>query len=310
MEKKVLVAVDDSRHSENSLRYAAGLIETVKDLKFVLYHVQPTISQYLLDEARTKPGANAQLKKLMRKTHDAAKALLAKHKAIMVSLGVAEADIQVMTLPRHFGVAKDILEYATALVYDAIVIGRRGVSGLTELLDGSVSNNVVNNSELLPIWVVDDTPLSKGIMVAVDGSRNSLRAVDHLSFILGGNTDITISFFHVIPRLADFGPIDFSDTDTSQLEAIIRESDSAHIDRFYARALQKLADAGIEERQIRVDVKKGGLKVGKAVLEAYHKGGFGTLVVGRRGADRRYFSGSVSRYLVNRFSGGALWVVP
>ena len=306
----MLIAVDDSRHSENSLRYAAGLTESVKPLKFVLYHVQPTISQYLLDAAKTKPSANVELKKLMRKMNEAAKALLEKHKALMISLGVPEGDVQVVTLPRKFGVAKDILEYATALVYDAIIIGRRGVSGLTELLDGSVSNNVVNNSELLPIWVVDQKPSSKGIMAAVDGSQSSLRAVDHLAFIFGGNTDTTITFFHVEPRLTDFCAIDFSDTDTSQLEDLIHQGDSAYIDRFYARALSKLADAGISEKQIRIDVQKGGLKVGKAIIETYQRGGFGTLIIGRRGADRRFFSGSVSRYLVNRFSGGALWVVP
>jgi nucleotide-binding universal stress UspA family protein len=310
MEKKVLIAVDDSRHSENTLHYAAGLIESVKPLKFVLYYVQPTISQYLVDEARTKPRANAELKELMRKSQASAKALLEKHKALMVSAGVSDSDVQTVSLPRKFGVAKDVLEYGTALLYDAILVGRRGVSGLTEVFVGSVSNNVVNNSELLPVWVVDGKAPSSDIMVAVDGSQSSLRAVDHLSFIFGGNPDVTISFFHVTPRLADFCPIDFSDTETSTLEEIIQEGDKAFIDRFYARALKKLADAGIHERQIRINVQKGGFKVSKAVLDAYRKGGFGTLIVGRRGSDRRYFSGSVSRYLVTQFSGGALWVVP
>jgi hypothetical protein len=49
MEKKVLIAVDDSRHSENALRYAAGMAESAGEMSFVLFHVQPMISQYLLD---------------------------------------------------------------------------------------------------------------------------------------------------------------------------------------------------------------------------------------------------------------------
>ena len=310
MEKKVLIAVDDSRHSENALRYAAGLSESVKELKFVLYHVQPTISQYLVDEARTRPSAHAELKKLEKKAHQTAQALLQKQKALMVSQGIAEESVQAISLPRKFGAAKDILEYGTALLYDAIVVGRRGVSGLAEMFVGSVSANVVENSEVLPVWVVDEKAPSKGVMVAVDGSGSSLRAVDHLAFIFSGNSDITISFFHVAPRLADFCPIDFSQNDTSQLEAIIEQGDKACTDRFYAHALKKLADAGIGEQQIHIDVKKGGFKVGKAILEAYRKGGFGTLIVGRRGMDRKFFTGSVSRYLLNQFSGGALWVVP
>ena len=310
MEKKVLIAVDDSRHAENALRYAAGLYESVKPLKFVLFHVQPTISQYLIDEARTRPSANAQLKQLMNKAHTAAEDLLARDKALMASLGVADADVQTLSLPRKFGVAKDVLEYGTALLYDAILVGRRGVSGLAEMFMGSVSNGIVDNSELLPVWVVDERSAAKGVMVAVDGSESSLRAVDHLAFVFGGNRDVTLSFFHVAPRLADFCPIDFTETDTSQLEAVIAQGDRACIDRFYAHAINKLTEAGLDESQVRIDVHKGGFKVGKVVLDAYRKGDFGTLIVGRRGMDKKYFTGSVSRYLMDHFSGGALWVVP
>lgn len=310
MEKKVLVAVDDSRHSQNALRYAAGLADAIGTMKFVLFHVQPTVSQYLLQEAIARPDARAELNALMKRSHEAAHALLEKDKALMISLGVAEEAVQTMTLPRKFGVAKDILEYGTALVYDAIVVGRRGISGMTEVFMGSVSADIVGNSELLPVWLVDDEGPSTGIMAAVDGSESSLRAVDHLAFIAGGNPDVTINFFHVSPRLTEFCPIDFNETDTSSLEAIIAKGDKSCIDRFYAHALKKLADAGIDERRIRITVHQGGFKVGKAVLDAYRKGGFGTLVVGRRGMNKKFFTGSVSRYLCNRFSGGALWVVP
>ena len=310
MEKKVLIAVDDSRHSDNAIRYAANLYGTVAQLTYVIITIEPTISQYPLDEARTKPSARAALNRLMRKSHAAAQELMEKDKSLMVSLGVAETDIQTISLPRKFGVAKDILEYGTAVLYDAIIVGRRGISGLAETFIGSVSNNIVHNSQLLPVWLIDEKGPSPSVMVAVDGSQSSLRAVDHLAFVFGGNADITISFFHVAPRLSDFCPIDFSESETSALEAVIQEGDKACIDRFYAHALKKFKDVGIAEQQIHINVHEGGFKVGKAILNAYRQGQFGTLVVGRRGMDKKFFSGSVSRYLVNQFAGGALWVVP
>jgi len=310
MEKKLLIAVDDSRHSENALRYAASLRETVSDLKLVLFHVQPTISQYLLDEARTKPGANAQLKKLMKKNEQSAQALLEKYKALLTTRGVPDADIDLLTLPRKSGAAKDILEYSTAMQVDAILLGRRGLSGLAETFLGSVSANVVENSQLIPVWLVDEKSASKTVMVAVDGSESSLRAVDHLSFILGGNTDVNLSFFHVAPRLQDFCPIDFEDTDTATLETIIQQGDKACIDRFFAHARKKLAELGFKDNQIHINVKEGGFRVGKAIIDAYRQGKYGTLVIGRRGMDKKFFTGSVSRYLINQFSDGALWVVP
>lgn len=310
MEKKILVAVDDSRHSENAVRYVAGLQETVQQLKYVLFHVEPTVSHYLQEEAKTKPGAYAELQKVMRKSHEAATAMLERYKAVMVSAGVSEDQIQAISLPRKFGAGKDILEYGTAMVYDAIVIGRRGISGMTEMLMGSVSADVVNNSQLVPVWLVDEKGPAGGVMIAVDGSDSSLRAVDHAAFIFGGNPDITLTFFHVEPKLANFCSIDFTDTDISDLEAVIQQGDKAYIDRFFAHALKTLNNAGIAERQIRVDVQKGVFRVGKAILEAYRKGNFGTLVVGRRGMGKQFFTGSVSRFMVNQFSDGSLWVIP
>ena len=132
MKKKVLIAVDDSRHSENMLRHAASLTQSVTQLKFVLYHVQPTISQYLVDEARTKPRANAELETLMQKNHASGRALLEKQKERRVSHGVSATDVQTMSLPRKFGVAKDLLEYGTAMVDDA---------GIHE---GQIRINVIN----------------------------------------------------------------------------------------------------------------------------------------------------------------------
>ncbi|MGB5986050.1 MAG: universal stress protein [Desulfobacterales bacterium] len=310
MEKKVLIAVDGSSHAEYALKYAAQTYAWASELKFVLFHVQPTISQYLLDEAGRKPGAHAELEKLKKTNSQASRKLLETHQEKLISLGVDAADIQFVSLPRKFGAAKDILEYSISGMVDAIVMGRRGISGLTELFAGSVSAAVVDNSKLIPVWLVDEKSAGQEIMVAVDGSQNSLRAVDHLAFMLQNNSEAIITFFHMTPRLQDFCPIDFDAAETGDLEEILQEGDQACIDQFYARARKKLAQAGIDDHQIKINVKQGGLRVGRAVLDAFRKGSYGTLVIGRRGDDKKFFTGSVSRHLINNFSQGALWVVP
>ena len=310
MEKKVLMAVDGSTHAEYALKYGVQAYAWAAQLKFVLLHVQPAISQYLLDEARRKPGARADLDRLKQTNTQASRQLLEVQKQKLIDLGIDPADVQLVSLPRKFGAAKDILEYSIAGMMDAIIMGRRGLSGLAEVFAGSVSSAVVDNSKLIPVWLVDERGTGKEIMVAVDGSPNSLRAVDHLAFILENNSEATITFFHVIPRLRDFCPIDFQDQDEGGLEEILHAGDQACIDQFYARARKKLAQAGIGDNQIKIRIAEGRLRVGKAVLDAYREGGFGTLVIGRRGDDKKFFTGSVSRYLINRFSQGTLWVVP
>ena len=310
MEKKIMIAVDDSRHSQNAVRYAAGIYEALKDVKFTLMHVQPTISQYLLAEARKSPRAYAELEKVNRKNSEAGRRLLENFKKQMVALGLSEGDIQISNRPRTLGVARDILEYSEAGHFDALIMGRRGLSGLEEVFLGGVSANVVNNSVDTPVWLVDEQVSCKDILLAVDGSESSYRAVDHLAFIMGGNADVKISFFHVTPRLKDFCPVDFEEIYTEELENIIRQGDKDCIDHFLSRAKKRLNEAGIRESQINFEVRDGVIRVGKAVLDEYREGNFGTLVVGRRGVDRKFFTGSVSRYLSNNFANGALWVVP
>jgi nucleotide-binding universal stress UspA family protein len=273
-------------------------------------HVQSTISQYLLDEAKSKPQAYAELKKVNRKNAEIAQHLLDKYKIQMVSAGVAEEHVQLKSQPRMLGIAKDVLQASTTSRFDALILGRRGLSGIQDMFIGSVSANIVNNSADTPVWLVDEKGPSHDIMVAVDGSENSFKAVDHLAFIIEGNTDLKISFLHVAPRLQDFCPVDFDEVDLEALEQIILQGDQQCVDHFYAHAKKKLYEAGVQEDQISFATKEGVIRVGKAVLEEYRQGKFGTLIVGRRGVNKKFFTGSVSRYLINQFSGGALWVVP
>lgn len=310
MKKKLLVAVDGSRDSKSAVRYAADAYKVFKDMTFTLYHAQPAISQYIVDEAERSLKARAELDKLLKKNHAAAVQLLETQKQQLTRLGVAEEAIETSTKPRTLGVAKDILEYSVAGSFDAVVVGRRGVSGLQAMVSGSVSANIVDNAEVVPVWIVDEEAASNHILVAVDGSESSLRAVDHLSFIAGGTPDVKISFFHVTPRLKDVCPVDFDDAEAETFEDIVRRGDKACIDRFFSHAQKMLKDAGVNENQIEVESVEGVFRVGKVILEAYRKGGFGALVIGRRGMGKKFFTGSVSRQIINQFSNGALWVVP
>jgi len=54
---------------------------------------------------------------------------------------------------------------------------------------------------------------------------------------------------------------------------------------------------------------KGGRRAGKDILVYALKGNCGTVIIGRRGVSNAFFMGSVSRYIINRVSNRALWIV-
>jgi nucleotide-binding universal stress UspA family protein len=79
---------------------------------------------------------------------------------------------------------------------DSVLITRRGIGFVGEMLMGSVSADLFRKCHGIPLWIIDGEVTSKNILVAVDGSCHSLMAVDHLAHILSGIADVRIFLYH------------------------------------------------------------------------------------------------------------------
>jgi nucleotide-binding universal stress UspA family protein len=310
MQKKILMAVDDSPHSRQAVDYAVRMRDLVPGLGLTVFHIQPPVSQFLLDEAQRSGSARNELNRVATRNAEAAQGLLAKYKDLLMRAGVAESAIEQVTLPRQQGLAKDILDYAQNGLFDAILLGRRGISSMQQMFMGSVSAHLIENSPVIPVWLVDGNVNSARVMAAVDGSESALRAVDHLAFILSGNPEVKVRFFHVTPRLKEYCELNFSQEPTEGLEALIAQGDRRCMEDFFSAALAKLRAAGFRESQIETQTAKTLLSVGETILKAVREGGFGTIVIGRRGMNKSFFGGKVSYHVSQKISDAALWLVP
>lgn len=309
MKKQILLAVDDSVHSKNAVRYAVDMTRSIRELHFVLFHIQPRPSGFLVDEAKTSLKAKTALETLRRKNKAAAEVFLNGFRADMEGMGVDPDRIECVTRPSKLGVARDILDYAQDRQFDAIVLGRRGVGRVTEMIMGSLAKKVVEYSQVIPVWIVDGKVESRRIMLAVDGSETSLRAVDHVSFMLMNSKNVFVTLFHVAARLRDRCEIDFADIG-KDIEEVIAQGEKRCIDQFLAHAYQKFQDAGLPPERLEVRQAKKALGVSRAIIAEAEEGHFGTVVVGRRGVDKAFYMGSVSNYVLDRSSDRAIWLVP
>jgi nucleotide-binding universal stress UspA family protein len=308
VQKKILIAVDDSVYSKYAIIYAAKMASITSQLNYTLFHVLPTISQYLLDEAKTDFKAKAELGRIMKKNEEKANRFLNNYKEQMVKIGIKEDRINVIAQPKMLGMARDILEHAQKGLYDAICIGRRGLTRLQVTFSGSVTKKLLQHSQFIPVWVVDGEVESKKVMVAVDGSESSLRAVDHLCFMLMDNHEINITIFHVAAKIGDYCEIDFNDTG-GEFEKLVVEGDKRCVQSFYIHALKKFKDAGIGEDRILMKEVKPRMNVGKAIINELKKENYGTVVLGRRGMSRSFFIGKVSEYVSEKIERCSLWLV-
>ena len=310
MQKKILVAIDDSTPSRQALDYAGRMRALIPSLAFTLFHVQPPISQFLVDEAQRSVQAQAELTTIAARNAEASRELLVRYRQMLIRAGVPESALELATQPRQQGLAKDILDYAQNSLFDAILVGHRGISSVEQMFMGSVSAHLVGNSPVIPVWLVGGDVRSTRVMAAVDGSESALRAVDHLAFMLSGNPEARVRFFHVTPRLKDYCEIDFDPIPGGSLETVIVRGNKRCMDDFFTAALAKLRHAGLREDQIETRTTATLISVSETILKAARDGGFGTIVMGRRGLNKAFFGGRVSYNVSQKLSGAALWLVP
>jgi len=308
MEKQILMAVDGSIHSIQSLRYATKMLRGSNEVIFTLFHGEPMISQYLLDEVRTDPKAYNALKKINKKNKKKSRILLEKQRERMITMGVPKKRIVMVTQQRMMGLARDILEYGRKGIYDAIVVGRRGLSRVQKTFMGSTSAKLLEHSEVIPVWMVDGKVKSKKILVAVDGSESSYRAVDHIGFMLSENPEIKYRLFHVSQDAKDLDAISFR-VDDHSINKFVNKGSKRHIESFFTNAEAKLKEAGIAADRVEMITTKRNGRVGKMICKEARKGNYGTVVVGRRGANHAHYFGSVSRYVTERITDRALWLI-
>jgi len=309
VEKRILIAVDDSFYSRQAIEYAAGMGAIVKDLHYTLLNIQPKISEFLLEDAINDAKARVALKDITAKNQENSNRILNELKNIMVKSGIDKNRIKTISQQQSMGTAKTILDYAEQSLCDAVVLGKRGLSRLAETFIGSITNSVLEHTNVTPVWAVGGKAKPSKILLAIDGSESALRAVDHVSFIVGDNAESEITLLHVTPRLKDYCTIEF-DEEGDIIEDFIAKGDKQCVDSFYIHAKKIFEDAGLKESQINIKEVKSTINIGKTIVDEAAKDNFSTVVVGTRGMNNSFFVGSVSRHVLTNAKDCAVWLVP
>jgi nucleotide-binding universal stress UspA family protein len=315
---QVLIAVDGSRESLHAVSYAHHVTRLVPDLKFVLLNVMPQTPPMYTAEARTDAHALARVKKIEAANHQKARESLEKAKDHLLKHDVDPDRIETRIQPRRSGLAKDILNELESGRYDALVVGRRGLTRTQELFLGSVTNQLMQHAVNAPLWIVSGQITKPKVLVAVDGSEASLRAVDHVAFMLGDNPEAEVDFLHVTPKLQNYCAIDFENQDQvwrdvqddlDEAEVDFRRQDDQCMEDFLKQAVRVLSEAGFSRDRIKVEEREISAGVGRTIIRTAKEGGYGTIVMGRRGLGKSFFLGSVSDKVIRSVSDMAVWLV-
>lgn len=310
MQKKILMPVDGSPPSQNALDYVGMMAgQVIKDLSVCLLFVMKAVPSFMRQEAKNDTAMHRRVTAMERSNLGEAKRVLESAKQRLLDSGMPEEAIETKATPRSSEITRNIIFEAEQGLYDAVALGRRNLSKAQELFTSSTTNRVVQQSQRVPVWAIGSQVRNQNILAPVDGSDGALRAVDHMAFMLGGNPLAKITLLHVGASLSNYCELDFSQEMAGEIEGHILESEQRCMDDFYGRAQKVLQEAGISPDQIETREEEGRLGVVRAIVEHANQGGFGTVVLGRRGEHKSFLLGHVADKVLTRLPGHAVWVV-
>jgi nucleotide-binding universal stress UspA family protein len=156
MNKKVLVAIDDSENAIRAVEFIANSFTT--DNKITLFNVIPdTAALCEMNSPELTPYFKSQQSSfclLEEKKKELVNQAVQKAKNILMDAGFDENNITVKSGFKKSGVARDIVKEAES-GYNVIVLGRRGLSGIKDFILGSVSQKVFNLAKDISVLVVN-----------------------------------------------------------------------------------------------------------------------------------------------------------
>lgn len=305
---KILLVVDGSYQSLETVHYVSQVLPPHTS-EVVLLHITSRVPEAFWDlEKDPVWQQKVQTVRLWEtQQENKVKDFMNNASQIFRDAGFPDSAIRVDIRERKEGIARDI-RAESHLGYTSVILGRRGLSTIQDLSLGGVASKVVLRTSDLAVWLIGGRPEPRKIIVGIDSSDGSMLAVDHLAKVLKG-VSRKILLIHVIRKVPEINGL--SDQDARQFEKEREEKAAKEIEPVFQKAFEILQAAGILPGEILTKVIMGATTRAGTILQEARSGGYGTIVVGRRGVStvEEFDMGRVSNKLVQSAKDRALWVV-
>ena len=288
LERHLLITVSEDTAHQFGLRFVGNFLHDRETLKVTLFYVAP-----LPPQAYGKPdflsAEHADLSD--RSGEERGHLTLEKAAKALVAMGVPKSRIRTRFKYREYSTAQDILTEAHRGLYDAVVLGHRGVSSLEQFWNPSVGLTLLDSQFAVPLWICRRPDYTrKNVLLCVDGSGPSLCMVDHAGFVMVTEGDHNVTLFSVqLPHLED-------------------ETVTGHI---FGLARKTLLGNGVPAERIQTKTVSHP-DPAAAILEEARRGQYAVVAMGRTGRThgfhKRIIMGSVSSSVFSGLEGAVLWV--
>jgi nucleotide-binding universal stress UspA family protein len=160
---RILVAVDDSEHSERALRYVGTLLRDSRDVHITLFHVLKPMPRELLEHGGSEdPRVEVRLaKELLQdqenwvRTESAIEyPILVKALEVVGSTGFP-LDRVTLKFGHEDNIVHNVLDEARHGGFGTIVVSRHGATGLKRFFGGGITDHLLRDASGFTLWVVE-----------------------------------------------------------------------------------------------------------------------------------------------------------
>lgn len=149
------------------------------------------------------------------------------------------------------------------------------------------------------------------VLLAYDNSQSALRAVEYVGQIFSKVEGAKVTLYSVHEKVPTLDMVDtpFTGQVKGRVRALEREKEKGRL--HMEEAKKHLMRQGFKEEQITVVYTERKKSIPKQIIDEVKKGGYGTVVLGRRGESniKQMLFGSVSATVISNLTGATICVV-
>lgn len=284
MDRHFLIAVSEQKSALYGIKFVGNLFSDKQQIKSTLFYSAPRPPAVWSEEKSLE--ANLEQKEQERKILAKGKTALEAAKKECTALGFLSENVFLKLQTQVFTKVTDIIVEGEKGKYDALILGRRGLSMLEEAFEESVSKDLFNQNFTFPVWLCKASNSNrKNVLLYLDGSETGFRMADHAGFVLSlekkHRLDILIS-----KEAAD--PV-----------SVMKKCKDILQSHGFPEAL-------IQQKNLKSD------NVAKEILKETKKEQYAAVALGRSGQEKnvlmRLFKGPVCSILFKELEEAALWI--
>lgn len=160
---RILVAVDDSEHSERALSYVGTLLRDARDAYVTLFHVLKPMPRELLEHGGSEdPHVEVRLAEELRKDQEGwvrtesviEYAILVRALEVVGKTGFP-LDRVTLKFGHEDNIARNILDEARNGGFGTIVVSRHGTTGIKRFFGGDVTDQLLRDASGFTLWIVE-----------------------------------------------------------------------------------------------------------------------------------------------------------